>query len=114
MTDTTIDVGTDFSPFPGGRVRLDGPYSGEEFRDDVLVPALRQNDHVQLKIDTVFGYGSSFLEECFGGLVRTAGFTLKDLEKRLILIQEKPGFEYYVKDIWQYIIDADQRSARPS
>jgi len=107
MTETTINIGSDFSPFPGGRVKLDGPFSGQEFRDDYLVPALKANDRVHVIIDSAFGYGSSFLEECFGGLVRSCGFRLEDLEGKLVLEHEKPGFEYYVKDIWQYIADAD-------
>ena len=108
MEKTEINIGVDFSPFPGGRVRLDGPHSGEEFRDEYLFPALRDFSAVEVKIDDVFGYGSSFLEECFGGLVRHHGFSYKDLKKKLILQYEKPGFEYYIHDIWQYIQDADQ------
>lgn len=114
MSEKTIDVGNDFSRFPGGRVKLDGPYSGQEFRDDYLVPALRANDKVRLVIDTVFGYGSSFLEECFGGLVRSSGFSARELQQKLELIQTKPGFEYYISDIWQYINDADGRERRPA
>ncbi|WP_421278304.1 STAS-like domain-containing protein [Aeromonas veronii] len=61
----------DFSEFPGARYRKLGPYSGEEFRDDVLIPAIKDNNHVIVNFDGVFGYGSSFLEEVFGGLIRS-------------------------------------------
>ncbi|MBV4368166.1 MULTISPECIES: STAS-like domain-containing protein [Erwiniaceae] len=58
-----------FSKYPGPRYKKLGDYSGEEFRDDILAPALKEGD-VAVDFDGVYGYGSSFLEEAFGGLVR--------------------------------------------
>lgn len=60
----------DFSTFPGARYKRLGPASGEEFRDDVLIPMLKQNSQIVINFDGVVGYGSSFLEEVFGGLIR--------------------------------------------
>ncbi|HHQ4463558.1 TPA: STAS-like domain-containing protein [Aeromonas veronii] len=60
----------DFSVFPGPRTKELGENSGEAFRDDILIPAIRQHGQVCVNLDGVFGYGSSFLEEVFGGLVR--------------------------------------------
>lgn len=59
----------DFSKYPGPRYIRLGDFSGEEFRDNVLIPAL-QDDYVSVDFGGVYGYGSSFLEEAFGGLVR--------------------------------------------
>jgi hypothetical protein len=52
--------------FPAGRNRSDGPYSGEFLRDEKLLPVLAQ-DKVIVDLDGTLGYGSSFLEEAFGG-----------------------------------------------
>ncbi|MFC0174072.1 STAS-like domain-containing protein [Vibrio comitans] len=61
----------DFTKFPGARYRDLGPHSGEEFRDDKLIPAIRdKGPSLIINLDGVFGYGSSFLEEIFGGCVR--------------------------------------------
>ncbi len=60
----------DFSVFPGPRTKELGENSGEAFRDDILIPAIRECEQVRVNLDGVFGYGSSFLEEVFGGLVR--------------------------------------------
>lgn len=60
----------DFSKFPGPRYANLGSFSGEVFRDEVLLPALKEDQEVEVDFDGVFGYGSSFLEEAFGGLLR--------------------------------------------
>lgn len=54
-----------FTRFPGGRLRKHGPFSGEAFRDDVLLPLLKENDVVTIDITGVRGFGSSFLDEAF-------------------------------------------------
>jgi hypothetical protein len=83
---TTIDVGRDFSRFPSGRYAAKGSTSGEAFRDNLLVPALRNNNNkIQVILDGTVGYGSSFLDEAFGGLVRL-GFDPAVLIKRINLV----------------------------
>lgn len=60
---------------PGPRYREQGAGSGEEFRDEVLIPRVRealargQALRVELE-DAEFGYPCGWLEEVFGGLVR--------------------------------------------
>ncbi len=80
----TIDIGKDFSRYPYGRYRDDGPYSGQNFREKLLAPALQKHAKVIVILDTASGMGSSFLEEAFGGLVRE-GFDKNDLTTRLEL-----------------------------
>ena len=64
-----LNVAKDFSRYPGGRYRAKSRNSGEDFRERLLLPALRAGD-VTVVLDGVRGYGSSFLEEVFGGAVR--------------------------------------------
>lgn len=59
----------DFTKYPGPRYEKLGDFSGEEFRNTILIPALTEGD-ISVNFDEVYGYGSSFLEEAFGGLVR--------------------------------------------
>jgi STAS-like domain of unknown function (DUF4325) len=82
MMSKSINIPTDFSRFPAGRFISDGSFSGEKFRRDLLVPALRTADFVEVHFDGTLGYGSSFLEEAFGGLIRD-GFASHDLAKKL-------------------------------
>lgn len=100
---TTINIGKDFSDTPLGRYRTDGPASGERFREDVLAPALRADVDVVVVIDDAEGYGSSFLDEAFGGLVRCGYFTREELKARLKIECTDPDFMFYRTMIWKYI-----------
>ena len=79
---TTIRVAREFSRFPAGRFVQDGPFSGELFRRKFLEPAFRMAEKVVVDLDGARGYGSSFLEEAFGGLVRL-GIPKHDVKGKL-------------------------------
>ncbi len=96
-----INIQRDFSRYPAGRYKDDGPYNGEKFREDFLVPALRNSTiQVDLELDGVRGYNSSFLDEAFGGLVREHGFTADELLQRLNLISKDSSL---IREIREYI-----------
>ena len=103
-----IKIATQYSRYPGGRYRRLGKFSGEEFRDDHLIPALKSGDKVIVVLDGTAGYGSSFLEEAFGGLVRN-GFSLDELRLNLEPLAEESDFQTYVEEIWQYISEEAER-----
>ncbi len=103
---TTISIGEDFSKAPIGRYDSDGPHNGAKFRDKILKPALDNNDSITIIIDDVEGYGSSFLEEAFGGLVREHRFNKRDLIKRIQIQYSLPEFKIYHKLITKYIEEA--------
>ena len=101
-----IDLAKDFSNVPAGRFVGDGPFSGEAFRDRLLVPALARGDEVIVELDGAEGYGSSFLEEAFGGLIRTKKFKGPDLRARLKLVSEDGSL---LEEAWTYIDRAQQQ-----
>ena len=74
MNAINIRVAEQFTRYPAGRNESDGPFSGERFRKEFLEPALSGGHRVVIYLDGTRGYGSSFLEEAFGGLVRK-GYT---------------------------------------
>ena len=80
-----INVTTDFTDRPFGRYRSDGDRSAEVFREEKLIPALNKYEHVVVDLSGYNYYGSSFLEETFGGLVRR-GFTPADLKDKLEVV----------------------------
>jgi hypothetical protein len=77
--------------------------SGEEFRDDVLLPALKKSDEVIVDLNGVLTLGSSFLEEAFGGLVRKGYYTAKELKSKLVI---KFQLDSYVAEAWDYVKSA--------
>lgn len=91
MGTKTISISKDFSPYPAGRFRFDGPYTGEKFRVEYIAAALCAYDHVIVDLTGTLGIGNSFLEEAFGGLVRNEDFTVSELRQRLTIIGGVPS-----------------------
>lgn len=105
-----IVIGQDYSPVPGGRYIKHGDFSGEHFREAVLVPALREVDKVIVYLDGTVGYAGSFLEEAFGGLIRESGFSYENLLKKLVIKAKAPRYEIYRRMAEQYLKEADSAS----
>ena len=99
-----ISIAQHFSETPAGRYRSDGPFSGERFREEFLYPALLDSTKVQVQLDGTLGYGSSFLEEVFGGLVRENGMSFKEIKDKLEIISSR---KLYLDRAWSYMRDAD-------
>ena len=106
MPARVINVARDFSRYPAGRYVDDGPYSGAAFRDGILIPALKAGEAIVVELDGVRGYGSSFLEEAFGGLVRN-GFAA-ELIRQLISFQSAD--RSLVEEIEDYIEHGNEPS----
>lgn len=104
----TIDM-KDFSRTPFGRYSKDGAGNGAAFRDRFLYEPMANPrvDRVVVRLDSVapgYEYGSSFLEEAFGGLVR-----VHHLDSKIILrkLQVETEFPDYALEIKSYIEEAD-------
>lgn len=67
-----IIIAKDFHEDPGARDEKDGLNSGEIFYRDLLLPrflkAVKENYILQVDLDGVFGYPSSFVSGSFGKL----------------------------------------------
>ena len=112
---TTVKVSEKFSRYLGGRYRNDGPWSGEEFRERVLIPELRDaiRDHETLVIDLdgVAGVPSSFLEEAFGGLMRHSPWRLAVIRNTMRLSANNPDLWPYLKLADTFMQEAEKRRA---
>lgn len=60
----TINIANEYTKTPGGRFKSEGDFSGEDFRDSILIPkyleAVKQNQLLCINLDGGYGYGSSF------------------------------------------------------
>ena len=73
-----LDIGVQFSRWPGGRYRSQGASSGQEFYEDHLLPAYTRAEEQGVRLDVQmegveFGYPIGFLDEAFGQLSRRHG-----------------------------------------
>jgi hypothetical protein len=84
-----ISIADDFSTVPLGRFPDDSPFNGTTFREIWLIPALAKYQSIEVDLDRAEGYGSSFLEEAFGGLVRLIVSLLVSYYEELALSQKK-------------------------
>ena len=105
---TTLHIAQQFSKFPGGRYRRISEFSGEEFRERLLEPAVKAGDKVTVDLDGVAGYGSSFLEEVFGGIVRAMRWISREQVNNHIAIATSR--ESWLLEANQYIDEELQRS----
>jgi hypothetical protein len=76
----TFNVAKEFTDAPGGAYRKDGDKSGEELREDYLVPLLEAhpNETLIIEFDGIIGMGHATVREAFGGLVRRFGKSVID------------------------------------
>ena len=95
----TYSIAKEFTKTPGGRFRQNGPFSGEEFRDDVLRDlfrgAVEAGDTLVIVLDGTSGYPPSFLEEAFGGMIRLGFSSLDQMNQHLELKAHDPHYEVY-------------------
>ncbi|UTC97552.1 STAS-like domain-containing protein [Treponema denticola] len=103
-----IKVSKDFSSTPGPRYIKEGDYSGELFRTKLLaqavIDAIENEDEISVDLDGTAGFGTSFLEESFGGLIRENKLDYHKIIKYLKLISTEE--EFLIDDIQKYLSDA--------
>lgn len=64
----------EFSKVPGPRRKDIGPFSGELFKEKVLLSWFQNNTEVEIDIDDVtMSFGPSFLSEAFGKMAKDLG-----------------------------------------
>lgn len=112
-----INVVREYSDKPGARYESQGSNSGEKFRDTILYPkfieSIEKKETLVVNLDGGYGYGSSFLEESFGGLVRKLKKENSEIYKRVkeIIIISNDN-KAWIEKINGYIIEAIEKSSR--
>lgn len=101
-----LSIADEFSRTPGPRTRAEGANSAEEFLDRVLLrrfdEAIAADWVLLVDLDGGYGYGTSFLEEAFGGLARRRG-----IREVLEHVDFKSDEEPYLRDdVFTYIKEA--------
>lgn len=107
-----INICKEFSDTPNARYKSEGPFSGEEFRENLLEPryleAKEKGEKLTINMDGGYGYPTSFLEEAFGGLARK--YDPNEVLQMLIFISDdEPSL---IEEIESYIKNANRRGAK--
>lgn len=107
----TICIATDYTKKLGARDKTQGEYSGEDFRERFLIPFFNEKkngDILEINLDGLNGYPSSFFEEAFGGLARfLKNIDLNEIKNSLrIICTDVPLVE---SDIASYIDEGRRR-----
>ena len=107
MGNIVINIAKDYTRCPGARYESEGDYSGERFREDFLAPMIKEAIKTGVKLEVILdgsaGYSASFIEESFGGLIRTNHYTLQEVKDNILIISyEEPALDGDISDYWQY------------
>ena len=100
-----VNIAKDFNRFPSGRFSKNGDTSGQDFRIKFLEDPIKKGEEITIELDGTIGYGSSFLEEAFGGLVRSLAVSAVNLKSQLHLVSSD---QLLIDEIVSYIDDAAQ------
>ncbi len=98
-------IAEQFTRYPGPRYEKQGPYSGQKFLNDVLIPNIERGEDITIDLDGTVGYGPSFLDEAFGGLIREGTLTFEEFTKRIDFISSR---DYITKEIMAYARNASR------
>ncbi len=101
----------DFSYTPGPRNKREGDFSAELFLETILEPIFKRMDadkdlKLEINLNGTLGYGTSFLEEIFGGTARNRGvdFVRNRIE---ITSNEEPWLKDEIKG---YVDDVEKHT----
>lgn len=101
-----ISVAKDFSDTPGARYKSDGPFSGEQFYEEILSvkfkEALDSGRILEIDLDGTDGYATSFLDEAFRRLGENFGQELSWKNIKLISNDEPD----WIDEIKSYIFNS--------
>lgn len=104
----TLRIAKDFSRTPGPRYETEGDFSGEVFRKTILLPQIQEaiatGHKLRIELDGTAGYGTSFLEEAFGGLIRVDGLPHDVIVAAIDIVSDEE--KYLKEDILRYMEEA--------
>lgn len=86
-----INIAKDFSPYPAGRYRKEGEFTGEAFLNDHLIAklllAIYDNKILEIDLNGMHGYPSSFISGSFGKITFELGKILGKKEASNLVLK---------------------------
>lgn len=101
MTKFEFSIAKDFSRHPGPRFKKQGAHSGEALREVLKNLLETRQGTIVVILDGTAGIGSSFLDEAFGGLIKSAGFG-HDIKNRFEFVSRvDPSYKFTIEDSFE-------------
>jgi hypothetical protein len=92
MTKIRYSIAKQFSRHPGPRFRNQGPDSGEALRARLVRLLNDSHDIIEVDLDGTSGFGSSFLDEAFGGLIRHEKYDKSIIRRFSFISKTDPSY----------------------
>lgn len=102
---TTLHV-VKYTDMPIGRNSKDGPKNGVDYCNNHLKPALEEYEYVTVDFNGTLGTTPSFLEELFGGLIRSRYISGDEMLRRVTIIYK---YDSVINNIKEYIEEASRK-----
>jgi hypothetical protein len=98
-----ISISKDFSDSPGARYRSDGPNSAQQFLEEHLLTkfekAVEGNYILEIDLDGVMGYPSSFISGSFGKLSILKGSKMILKHIQFISLESNTRLDAFINEI---------------
>lgn len=111
MVNLSLNIAREYSRCPGARYESEGDYSGARFREEFLLPKLKEAIETGVVLEVVLdgsaGYSTAFIEESFGGLIREDGLSLQEVKDHLRIISDEDltyidEIDFYLQNAWEH------------
>lgn len=100
-----INIRYQFSEILGGEYKKDGNFSGEEFKEQMLIPIWRlykdKNDIIEIDMDGTYGVPENWLIGAFGTFVIEEHLKRDDIERFHFISEEEPNLIEKIKEIME-------------
>lgn len=102
-----IHIASEWSKSPTGRYETDGKSNATSFKKKFIYEPLSRGKRFVIDLDGTHGYGSSFLDEAFAGLVRDKHVRKEEFFNIFAFkSEEDPSF---IDEIAMYVDEVDQK-----
>lgn len=98
-----VIISEDFSLYPMGRTKLDGPNNGHKFFNEFLSENLRNRKKTIIVLDGINSLGSSFVDQVFHVMPREMGLKSKEVNELIAIEAEGRAYRFYKKMIEDFI-----------
>ncbi len=110
METIKLSIAKQYTRTPGPRYEKEGQFSGEKFRTELFFPlvrkAIQDDSKIIVDLDGTHGYGTSFLEEIFGGLIRINKVSFDEIKKHVAIKSNEQ--DYLIDDVNEYLTQAKE------